>query len=77
MKVRAVDDLKAHYPLALLLQIAGLPRSTFYDHRRRLARGDARAEIKEAIRGAFEKANSAYGHRRILAGADIAQQMRH
>jgi len=50
-----------------LLQIAGLPRSTFYDHRRRLSRGDTNTDIKEAIRDAFEAANSAYGHRRIRA----------
>jgi len=65
--VRAVDDLKAHYPIPLLLQIADLPRSTFYDHRRRLSRDDTRAGIKEAIRDAFTAAKSAYGHRRILA----------
>jgi putative transposase len=51
----------------VLLQIAKLPRSTFYDHRRRLNRADARAGIKEAISDAFTAANSAYGHRRILA----------
>jgi putative transposase len=65
--VQAVDDLKAHYPLRLLLQIADLPRSTFYDHRRRLRRDDAQAGIKEAIRDAFTAAKSAYGHRRIRA----------
>jgi putative transposase len=65
--VEAVDDLKAHYPLALLLQIAALPRSTFYDHRRRLRRPDPNADIKESIRSAFTAAKSAYGHRRIRA----------
>jgi putative transposase len=65
--VEAVDDLKAHYPLSLLLQIAALPRSTFYDHRRRLRRDDARAGIKEAIRDAFTETKSRYGHRRIRA----------
>jgi putative transposase len=65
--VRAVDDLKAHYPLPLLLQLADLPRSTFYDHRRRLSGSDTRAGIKKAIRNVFKAANSAYGHRRILA----------
>lgn len=65
--MRAVDDLKAHYPLPLLLHIANLPQSTFYDHRRRLNSEDTRAGIKEAIRDAFTAANSAYGHRRILA----------
>jgi putative transposase len=67
LKVRAVDDLKAHYPLALLLALADLPRSTFYDHRRRLSASDTRAGIKEAIGEAFKAANGAYGHRRILA----------
>jgi len=65
--VQAVDDLKARYPLRLLLQIAALPRSTFYDHRRRLSRDDIRADLKEAIRDAFTAAKSAYGHRRIRA----------
>lgn len=53
--------------MPLLLQVADLPRSTFYDHRRRLSREDTRTDIKEAIRGAFKAANSAYGHRRILS----------
>ncbi|MGP5219310.1 IS3 family transposase [Arthrobacter rhombi] len=51
----------------MLLQIAALPRSTFYDHRRRLHQEDAQAGIKEAIRDAFTAAKSAYGHRRIRA----------
>jgi len=67
LKVQAVDDLKARYPLRLLLQIAALPRSTFYDHRRRLSRDDIRADLKEAICDAFTAAKSAYGHRRIRA----------
>ena len=50
-----------------MLRLAGLPRSTFYDHRLRLNRSDTRAGIKEAIRGAFQEAKSAYGHRRIRA----------
>jgi putative transposase len=50
-----------------LLRLAALPRSTFYDHRRRLSRPDARTDIKEAIRSAFAAAKSAYGHRRIRA----------
>jgi putative transposase len=50
-----------------LLQIASLPRSTFYDHRRRLTAEDSRADIKKAITDAFHAAKSAYGHRRILA----------
>ncbi|WP_146143134.1 IS3 family transposase, partial [Halomonas sp. ND22Bw] len=67
LKVQAVDDLKAQFPLALLLQIAHLPKSTFYDHRNRLRRADRHAELKGAIRETFEDAKGAYGHRRILA----------
>ncbi|MGH7745774.1 MAG: IS3 family transposase [Candidatus Dormibacteria bacterium] len=67
LKVQAVDDLKAQYPLSLLLKIAHLPRSTFYDHRNRIARADRHVELKEAIRHAFEDARRAYGHRRVLA----------
>jgi len=67
LKVRAVDDLKAQFPLALLLSIVHLPRSTFYDRRRRLSRRDTQTDIKDAVRGAFEAANSASGYRRILS----------
>jgi putative transposase len=65
--VTAVEDLKAHHSLPLLLKIADIPRSTFYDHRRRLQLPDRRAPLKEAIRQVFEDARGAYGHRRVLA----------
>ncbi|WP_411194390.1 IS3 family transposase [Rhodococcus erythropolis] len=67
LKVRAVDALKAQFPLAHLLPIADLPGSTFCDHRNRLRRSDRHAELKEAIRETFEDAKGAYWHRRILA----------
>lgn len=51
----------------MLLEVANLSRSTFYDHRHRLNRTDTRAGLKEAIGAAFTAANSAYGHRRIRA----------
>ena len=50
-----------------MLQIASLPRSTFYDHRSRLQHPDRHAELKDAIREVFEDAKGAYGHRRVLA----------
>ncbi|MBN9110485.1 MAG: transposase [Pseudonocardia sp.] len=65
LKVQAVEDLRAQYPLSL--HIARLPRSTFYDHRNRLARADRHAELKDAIGQAFADAKGAYGHRRVLA----------
>ncbi|SUW12889.1 Uncharacterised protein [Brevibacterium iodinum] len=35
MKARIVASLKADYPLPLLLQVAGLARSTFFCHQKR------------------------------------------
>lgn len=51
----------------MLLSIAELPRSTFYDHRKRLQGPDQHHDLKEAIRQVFDDAKGAYGHRRILA----------
>ncbi|MGJ9407415.1 IS3 family transposase [Nesterenkonia aurantiaca] len=50
-----------------MLELAELPRSTFYDHRTRRTRPDRHEKLKEAIRQAFTQARSAYGHRRVLA----------
>jgi len=67
LKVQAIDDLKAHHRLPLLLHLAKIPRSTFHDHRNRLTRPDRHEKLKEAIRQIFTQARSAYGHRRVLA----------
>jgi putative transposase len=53
--------------LALLLQLAGLARSTFYDHRNRLRRPDRHALLKDAVGEVFQQARGAYGHRRVHA----------
>lgn len=65
MKVQAVVALKATYPLGLLLEIAGLARSTFFYHQARVARPDPQAALKTAIREVFEQVQGRYGHRRI------------
>lgn len=67
MKVGAVVALKADYPLAVLLDIAGLARSTFFYHQARQHRPDPQAALKTAIRASFEAAQGRYGHRRIHA----------
>lgn len=67
MKVDAVVALKADYPLAMLLDIAGLARSTFFYHQARLNRPDPQAALKDAIRTHFEAAQGRYGHRRLHA----------
>lgn len=67
MKAQAIATLKAQHPLAALLEAAGLARSTFFYHQARLERADPRADLKEAIRDAFEQAHGRYGHRRVHA----------
>lgn len=51
----------------MLLQVAGLARSTFFYHQARLALPDPHAELKAAIRDVFDAAKKRYGYRRIHA----------
>lgn len=57
--------LKAEHRLELLLDVAGLPRSTFFYHRARLLAPDPQAELKAAVTSIFEKSHARYGHRRV------------
>ncbi len=65
MKVRAVVALKAEHRLDLLLEVAGLARSTFFYHQARLTRPDPRADLKAAITEIFTRNQARYGHRRV------------
>ena len=67
MKAQVVATLKAEYPLAVLLEVAGLARSTFFYHQARLAREDPHADLKAAITETFGQARGRYGHRRVHA----------
>jgi len=51
--------------LEVLLDVAGLARSTFFYHQARLQCPDSRASLKAAITGIFKKNHGRYGHRRI------------
>lgn len=51
--------------MEVLLDVAGLPRSTFFYHQARLLAPDPQAELKAAVRGIFEKSHARYGHRRV------------
>jgi putative transposase len=51
--------------LEVLLEVAGLPRSTFFYHQARLLAPDPQAELKAAVTGIFEKSHARYGHRRV------------
>jgi putative transposase len=53
--------------LEVLLDVAGLPRSTFFYHQSRLQGPDPRASLKAAVTEIFEKSRARYGHRRVHA----------
>jgi len=65
VKVQALIALKADFPLPVLLQVAGLARSTLFYHQPRLRVPDPQAAIKAAVTEIFEKNHGRYGHRRI------------
>ena len=65
MKVEAVVSLKAEHRLDVLLDVAGLARSTFFYQQARRRAPDPHAELKAAITDAFEDSRGRYGHRRI------------
>ncbi|ROZ61760.1 IS3 family transposase [Kocuria soli] len=65
MRASIVASLKASHRLELLLQIAALPRSTYFYHQRRSQRPDRFAQVKARIQTVFTQAKGRYGHRRI------------
>ena len=65
MKVAAVVSLKAQYRLDVLLDVAGLARSTFFYHQARLDRPNKHAALKAKIASVFSDSFNRYGHRRV------------
>lgn len=65
MKVTAVAALKADFPLALLLTIANLPRSTWYAHQRRSSDPPCWNELDQAIAAIVTRVKGRYGYRRV------------
>jgi putative transposase len=62
-----VLDLRQHFPLCGLLQLAGLPRSTFYYQQKALRSEDKDADLKAKIRAIFKRHKGRYGYRRVDA----------
>src|SRR5699024_7276851 len=66
LKVEAIVILKSAHRLEDLLVAAGLARSTFFYHQKRLAAPDKHAGLKQAIRDSFQRNKHRYGYRRVL-----------
>jgi putative transposase len=70
-----VNGLRTRHPLAALLKIAQLARSTFYYQLRVLEAGDRHVELKTQIRAVYDHHKGRYGYRRITAAIRSAGQL--
>ena len=61
----AIQELRQEYPLAMLLEIAQLPRATFYYHLKQNAKPDKYKSAKEEITAIYHENKGRYGYRRI------------
>ena len=62
-----IQGLRQTFSLDILLEIAQLPRSTYYYHTKRLARPDKYRKAKETINTIYHENKGRYGYRRITA----------
>jgi transposase InsO family protein len=62
-----VQELRQDYPLAGLLAVAGLPRSSFYYQLELMRRKDKHATLRARILTVFDRHRGRYGYRRITA----------
>ncbi len=60
-------ELRHQYPVAALLKLAGLARSTFYYQQKVRESVDKYQQIKDSIREVFDSHKGRYGYRRITA----------
>ncbi len=60
-----IQKLRREFPLAILLEIAQLPRATFYYHLKRMNRPDKYAAAKAEITAIYHENKGRYGYRRI------------
>lgn len=73
-----MQELRQQFPIAGLLKIAGLARSTFYYQQKSLLVGDKHAQLKNRIRIVFERHKGRYGYRRITAAIrQLGDQVNH
>ena len=62
-----IQKLRQEFSLALLLDIAQLPRATFYYHLKRINRADKYEAAKAEIIAIYHENKGRYGYRRITA----------
>lgn len=62
-----IQKLRQSFPLELLLDIAQLPRATYYYHVKRQAAPDKYLDAEAAITAIYHENKGRYGYRRITA----------
>lgn len=60
-------ELRQKFPLAGLLKLAGLARSTFYYQQGALKLADKYSDLKAEIQATYERHKGRYGYRRITS----------
>ncbi|MBC3876150.1 IS3 family transposase, partial [Undibacterium flavidum] len=66
-KAQIVDELRQQYPIAQVLEVVGMARSTFYYQHKQSLLEDKHAVIKQRIRAIYDKHHGRYGYRRVTA----------
>ena len=62
-----IRGLRQEQRLEILLEVAGLARSTYYYHEKRMDKADKYSDAKEVITEIFHENKGRYGYRRITA----------
>lgn len=70
-----ICQLKNEHSLAMLLQAANLPRSTFYYQLEQAKKGDKYATLKRQIKAVYDDHKGRYGYRRVTL--ELRQQGYH
>lgn len=66
-KAQIIRDLRRQFPLAELLKLAGLARSTFYYQQAAQLAPDKYLSVKDQIKSIFHRHKGRYGYRRVCA----------
>lgn len=73
-----MQELRQQYPVAGLLKLAALPRSTFYYQLKVLGIEDKYKQLKEQIKVVFNRHKGRYGYRRVTAAVrQSGEQVNH
>ena len=64
-KAQVIQMLRQEFSLTILLDIAQLPRATFYYHLKRMKRVDKYESAKQEITAIYHENKGRYGYRRI------------